>query len=335
MSTTVAPVSLPPGFRFHPTDEELIQHYLKNRASSLPCPVSVIADVNIYKFDPWDLPAMAAFGDREWYFFSPRDRKYPNGFRPNRSAASGYWKATGTDKPIFPGRDKLRGCIGGGGGGGDGESESIGVKKALVFYRGRPPRGVKTEWIMHEYRLAEAEHNKSHDYKPKKLNRDASMRLDDWVLCRIYKKGSHHQSAMDADQEDSGAEEETALTLPKSYSFSELLDAADYSALSLLLDHPSSIPDQSFIHGHGSNNYLVQQQQQQQQHLPRPVASPSFKTEHSLKRHDYLDFGHGEASPVKRPNFAIAPKNFTFVDQTFFNPQSLSNSHLMRYRHPT
>lgn len=149
------------------------------------------------------------------------------------------------------------------------------------------------------------------------------------MLCRIYKKASHHQSAMDTDQEDSGVEEETALTLPKSYSFSELLDAADYSALSRLLDHPSSfgnnpIPNQSFIHG--SSNYLVQQ------HLPQP-ASPSFKTNHSLKRHDYLDFSHGEASPVKRANFA--PKNFTFVNQTFFNPQLLSNSHLMSYQHPT
>lgn len=50
--------SLPPGFRFHPTDEELILHYLRNRASSAPCPVSIIAEVDIYKFDPWDLPRM-------------------------------------------------------------------------------------------------------------------------------------------------------------------------------------------------------------------------------------------------------------------------------------
>lgn len=31
----------------------------------------------------------------------------------------------------------------------------VGVKKALVFYRGKAPKGEKTNWIMHEYRLAE------------------------------------------------------------------------------------------------------------------------------------------------------------------------------------
>lgn len=79
----------------------------------------------------------AFFGEDEWYFFSPRDRKYPNGVRPNRAAASGYWKAASSDKPILTSRGSKR----------------IGVKKALVFYTGRAPKGVKTEWIMNEYRL--------------------------------------------------------------------------------------------------------------------------------------------------------------------------------------
>ena len=78
------------------------------------------------------------FGDKERYFFTPRDRKYPNGTRPNRAAGSGYWKATGTDKVI-----QTSGL----------QKESIGVKKALVFYKGRPPKGAKTNWIMNEYRL--------------------------------------------------------------------------------------------------------------------------------------------------------------------------------------
>lgn len=80
------------------------------------------------------------FGKHEWYFFTPRERKYPNGARPNRAAISGYWKATGTDKPIITSNG----------------THKVGVKKALVFYGGRPPKGVKTNWIMHEYRLLHA-----------------------------------------------------------------------------------------------------------------------------------------------------------------------------------
>ncbi|XP_051144457.1 NAC domain-containing protein 2-like [Andrographis paniculata] len=154
---------LPPGFRFHPTDEELIVYYLRNQATSRPCPSSIIPEVDIYKYDPWQLPDKTEFGENEWYFFSPRDRKYPNGVRPNRAAVSGYWKATGTDKAIYS------------------RSKYVGVKKALVFYMGRPPKGVKTDWIMHEYRLSESTGH------PNKQNA-SSMRLDDWVLCRIYKK---------------------------------------------------------------------------------------------------------------------------------------------------
>jgi hypothetical protein len=77
-------------------------------------------------------------GEKEWYFFSPRDRKYPNGSRPNRAAGTGYWKATGADKPV-------------------GSPRPVAIKKALVFYAGKPPKGVKTNWIMHEYRLADVD----------------------------------------------------------------------------------------------------------------------------------------------------------------------------------
>jgi hypothetical protein len=108
--------------------------------------------------------AKALYGDGEYYFFSPRDRKYPNGIRPNRAAGSGYWKATGTDKPIH---DAATG-------------ESVGVKKALVFYKGRPPRGTKTSWIMHEYRLAAANNPlaaAAAAYRPPSKFRNVSMRV--------------------------------------------------------------------------------------------------------------------------------------------------------------
>ncbi|CAN4104156.1 unnamed protein product [Withania somnifera] len=174
---------LPPGFRFHPTDEELVVHYLKKKIASVPIPVSIIAEVDLYKFDPWELPAKATFGEQEWYFFSPRDRKYPNGARPNRAATSGYWKATGTDKPVLTA----------------GGTQKVGVKKALVFYGGKPPKGVKTNWIMHEYRLAD---NKTNNKPPGcDLANKKSLRLDDWVLCRIYKK-SNTQRPIDHHERD-------------------------------------------------------------------------------------------------------------------------------------
>lgn len=158
-----AELQLPPGFRFFPTDEELVVHYLCKKAASQMIPVPIIAEVDLYKYDPWQLPEKALFGEKEWYFFTPRDRKYPNGSRPNRAAGSGYWKATGADKPITAKGGKKR----------------VGIKKALVFYAGKAPKGSKTNWIMHEYRLADVS---------RPARKKGSLRLDDWVLCRIYNK---------------------------------------------------------------------------------------------------------------------------------------------------
>ncbi|XP_019454843.1 PREDICTED: NAC transcription factor 56-like isoform X2 [Lupinus angustifolius] len=178
--------NLPPGFRFHPTDEELVVLYLKKKTASAPLPVHIITEIDLYKFDPWELPAKAVFGEHEWYFFTPRDRKYPNGARPNRAATSGYWKATGTDKPVLT----------------SGGTQKVGVKKALVFYGGKPPRGIKTNWIMHEYRLVDNKPNN----KPLGCdldNKKNSLRLDDWVLCRIYKKNNTHRPPLEHEKEDS------------------------------------------------------------------------------------------------------------------------------------
>ncbi|XP_022976543.1 NAC transcription factor 56-like [Cucurbita maxima] len=181
--------NLPPGFRFHPTDEELVVHYLKKKTTSLPLPVAIIAEVDLYKYDPWELPAKACYGEEEWYFFSPRDRKYPNGARPNRAATSGYWKATGTDKPVIALSEGNR---------------KVGVKKALVFYGGKPPKGIKTNWIMHEYRLADNKPDGGNNKLPEFYigSKKSSMRLDDWVLCRIYKKTISNKPGVDHELKD-------------------------------------------------------------------------------------------------------------------------------------
>ncbi|XP_031505234.1 NAC domain-containing protein 72-like [Nymphaea colorata] len=160
---------LPPGFRFHPSDEELLLHYLLPKTLGMAFSDNVIADINLYKYDPWVLPGKALLIDseNEWHFFTQRDRKYPNGSRPNRGAGSGFWKATGTDKTITSGGRK------------------VGVKKSLVFYIGKPPNGSKTNWIMHEYRVLLDGENSSF---PK--NKEPII-MDNWFLCRIYKKNQN------------------------------------------------------------------------------------------------------------------------------------------------
>lgn len=80
---------------------------------------------------------LAMTGEKEWYFYCPRDRKYRNSARPNRVTGAGFWKATGTDRPIYASEG----------------SKCIGLKKSLVFYKGRAAKGVKTDWMMHEFRL--------------------------------------------------------------------------------------------------------------------------------------------------------------------------------------
>ena len=49
---------LPPGFRFHPTDEELVAHYLKRKATGRSLEEGIIAEIDIYKFEPSELPSM-------------------------------------------------------------------------------------------------------------------------------------------------------------------------------------------------------------------------------------------------------------------------------------
>ncbi|KAL0693194.1 hypothetical protein Bca4012_060374 [Brassica carinata] len=146
-----------PGFRFHPTEEELIEFYLRRKVEGKRFNVELIIFLDLYRFDPWELPAMAAIGEKEWYFYVPRDRKYRNGDRPNRVTTSGYWKATGADRMI---RSET--------------SRPIGLKKTLVFYSGKAPKGIRTSWIMNEYRLP---HHETEKYQKAEIS-----------LCRVNKR---------------------------------------------------------------------------------------------------------------------------------------------------
>ncbi|KAL1559882.1 transcription factor JUNGBRUNNEN 1-like isoform X1 [Salvia divinorum] len=150
-----------PGFRFHPTDEELVGFYLRRKVEKRPIRLDLIKHVDIYKFDPWDLPrANGGSGEREWYFFCRRGKKYKNSMRPNRVTRSGFWKATGIDRPIY-----------------SSARDFIGLKKSLVYYRGSAGKGTKTDWMMHEFRL------------PATTQQEAEV----WTLCRILKRSASYR----------------------------------------------------------------------------------------------------------------------------------------------
>ncbi|KAG8652700.1 hypothetical protein MANES_06G123900v8 [Manihot esculenta] len=135
-------MKLPPGFRFQPTDEELVFEYLKR-------------DI-----------------EQERYFFSNKEAKYPNGNRINRATASGFWKATGVDRQI-----------------GSSKNQAMGMKKTLVFYRGKNPHASKTDWIMHEYRLVSVGNIACNNFQPtKNSSQNSSEQIEKWVLCRIFMK---------------------------------------------------------------------------------------------------------------------------------------------------
>ncbi|CAM0952321.1 unnamed protein product [Alopecurus aequalis] len=187
------PRQLPPGFRFHPTDVELVVQYLRRKALARPLPAAVIPVVHSAALpDPWDLPG-ASEGEAT-YFFSQRHAPARGGGTRRRRAASGYWKATGKEKPVCvqlqcpSGRGRAKQLL-------------VGVKTALAFHRGKggKARSSRTDWVMHEYRLAAAP---SADKKTR-ANDDLQSRgpqaPGEWVVCRVTLKSRARRQAADDD----------------------------------------------------------------------------------------------------------------------------------------
>ncbi|KAH1130583.1 hypothetical protein J1N35_001961 [Gossypium stocksii] len=160
-------MEIPAGFRFFPTEEELVSFYLRNQLDGRRQEMhSVIPVLNIYDVEPWDLPQLA--GERcrrdteQWFYFTPRQEREARGGRANRTTASGYWKATGSPSYVYSSDDRV-----------------IGMKKTMVFYKGKAPSGKKTKWKMNEYRAIEAVPN------PTAVTTTPMLRHE-FSLCRIY-----------------------------------------------------------------------------------------------------------------------------------------------------
>ncbi|KAF8018044.1 hypothetical protein BT93_H3063 [Corymbia citriodora subsp. variegata] len=160
------------GFRFYPTEEELISFYLHNQLHGLKQDTihRVIPVLHIFDTEPWNLPQLAGELCREdkeqWFFFAPMQEREARGGRPSRSMATGYWKATGSPSYVYSSDNKV-----------------IGVKKSMVFYVGKAPKGRKTQWKLNEYRAIELSptnpNSSSSNISIPKLKRE-------FTLCRVY-----------------------------------------------------------------------------------------------------------------------------------------------------
>ncbi|XP_021660474.1 NAC domain-containing protein 43 isoform X2 [Hevea brasiliensis] len=183
---------VPPGFRFHPTEEELLHYYLRKKVAYEKIDLDVIREVDLNKLEPWDIQEKCKIGStpqNDWYFFSHKDKKYPTGTRTNRATAAGFWKATGRDKIIYSGFRR------------------IGLRKTLVFYKGRAPHGQKSDWIMHEYRLDDSSHDTTVSRLPHGSNPiGEAIPEEGWVVCRVFRK-KNYQKALDSPKGSSSSME--------------------------------------------------------------------------------------------------------------------------------
>ncbi|KAF8013871.1 hypothetical protein BT93_I1664 [Corymbia citriodora subsp. variegata] len=168
MEDTISEVMrlLPPQFRFHATDEELLLLYLKPKILGQPGQLyyDIIPEIDVCEFEPWQLPDMFdhVFSRRELFFYCRVKRNYLNSRRIARSTGAGCWKLTGKARAIMSEDTK----------------ELIGIKKTLVFSEGRVPNVKRTNWVMYEYHL-NSEHLGDNHNKGEMLP---------YVVCRIKNK---------------------------------------------------------------------------------------------------------------------------------------------------
>ncbi|KAK3120143.1 hypothetical protein QOZ80_9AG0682370 [Eleusine coracana subsp. coracana] len=132
---------MPPGYKFIPSDEDIVVRYLRCRALNQPLPSAFITDKDILNHNPWDL---LPEGASEKYFFHHRVLRWATGTRWKRATKDGFWKASGKEVPIYcsGGRSRIQ--------------LLVGLKRTQVFYIGKAPAGQRTNWVMDEYRLAGA-----------------------------------------------------------------------------------------------------------------------------------------------------------------------------------
>ncbi|KAL8228611.1 hypothetical protein R6Q59_001419 [Mikania micrantha] len=326
IDSSPAASSLAPGFRFHPTDEELVRYYLRRKACGQPFRFDAISEVDVYKVEPWDLPGLSKLKSRdlEWYFFSALDKKYGNGSRTNRATEKGYWKTTGKDRGVHH------------------RSQQVGMKKTLVYHSGRAPKGERTNWVMHEYRLIDQE------------LQNAGIVQDAFVLCRIFQKsgsGPKNGEKYGAPFIEEEWEDDVSIFVPKQEDFTEkllvdvdsYLDANDIEQI-LNTDVPREDAPLPLIHDGDTSTEVTDGPQKSvviageyEPHVDKSDGSKSFDQPVQTELHaGSVSHGYiGESSNIidfdidyllDAPYFDATDGEFQLDDSLFFQADDLKNA---------
>ncbi|KAJ8768451.1 hypothetical protein K2173_021604 [Erythroxylum novogranatense] len=262
---------VPPGFRFHPTEEELLHYYLRKKVAYEQIDLDVIREVDLNKLEPWDIQEKCKIGStpqNDWYFFSHKDKKYPTGTRTNRATAAGFWKATGRDKVIYSGFRR------------------IGLRKTLVFYMGRAPHGQKSDWIMHEYRLDDTTHDTNSATNPTADTADAFLE-EGWVVCRVFRKKNYQKSLDSPKGSSSFLDTKTHIlsaggdaVLDQILLYMGRTCKTENESMSNHFNNPNDTENVRFL-PRNTGATIVEGLQEKFLHLPR-LDSPTLEQEHSF-----------------------------------------------------
>ncbi|PSR96614.1 Protein FEZ like [Actinidia chinensis var. chinensis] len=160
---------MPAGYRFVPTDQELVFHYLKKKDSRKPLPAQCIMEMDAISF--YNQPPMILVGadlsrKKEWYFFV-RGHEYYHGEKKKKQVVgnvSGFWRSIGEEDPIY----NSNGAV-------------FAFKIYFTYFSGTLQKAKRTHWSMELYRL------------PVKC--DAKLQRDKWVLGRI-RRGQDYNSCL-------------------------------------------------------------------------------------------------------------------------------------------
>ncbi|XP_027180110.1 NAC domain-containing protein 104-like [Coffea eugenioides] len=169
-------IILPPGFHFHPTDEELIGYFLHRKVTNLPCNPSIIPELDLCSTDPWELNEKALMSQNQWYFFSQVIQ--------GRATEKGHWEELDMDEDIVTSAGK-----------------KLGIKKYWVFCIDQVQKRIQTNWVMEEYHLFK---------RHVKKGRNGQKDLSEWVLCRVHHANADSQGIYSV---QAGNDDEVELSL--------------------------------------------------------------------------------------------------------------------------